>query len=80
MAQPMMPAPMMTTSAVDFTRVAPSSLPVAIHAQLQLPMAESIAYRLPERPSPPPSPCAQGEGEPYRVGATSTRLTEVQGD
>jgi hypothetical protein len=42
----MIPAPMMTTSAVCFTRVAPSSLTVATEAQLRLPMAESMAYYL----------------------------------
>jgi hypothetical protein len=39
----MIPAPMMTTSAVGFTRVAPSSLSLATDAQHRLPMAESMA-------------------------------------
>jgi hypothetical protein len=49
MAQPMIPVPTMTASAVCFTRVDPSSLSVAIHAQLRLPMAESMTYRSPTR-------------------------------
>jgi hypothetical protein len=40
----MIPAPTMTASAVCFTGAAPLWLTMANDAQLQLPMAESMAY------------------------------------